>query len=50
MRQSKANFSQDRLLSNAKINSVLMKISANWGLNLGTKGANILFLCGVFGS
>lgn len=53
MQQSEANFSQDRLLSNAKVNSTLTKVSVNWGLSLGKKGAKSaksLFLCTVFGS
>lgn len=49
MRRSEADFSQDRPLSNAKVNSTLMKESANWGLDLGKEGAKNLFLCRVFG-
>lgn len=40
--------SQDRSLSNAKVNCTLMKESANWGLGLGKGGAKNLFLCRVF--
>lgn len=43
MQQSEANFSQDRLLSKAKVNSTLMKVSVNWGLSLGKKGAKGYF-------
>lgn len=49
MQRSEADFSQDRPLSNAKVNSTLMKESANWGLDLGKEGAKNLFLCRVFG-
>lgn len=50
LRQRCSKIRQDKLFGDAKVNSSLMKESANWVLNLGTEGAENLFLCTVFGS